>query len=330
MVVSLLDTVNTLVNASVKESTARAYKTKFDLWLKFCKQSGLEAFPATEEKIILFMAHRFANDKVVYRTAASDLAGISHHFTRLGVPWPDCSKFRRLDLVKKGYKQLRSQEKPKKHFEWKHLVCYFDAVEPVSLVMNVCLKKTVLITAFRAMLRVSEYSFTPGRADQFPLRITDVRFDYTEMGVVKAVEITLQNTKTSGALGRVQRAAFHCECHIGLCLLHCLYFYIRKFRHGAMGTEQLFVFEGGAPLSHFDVQQLVKEVCRVCELDPSEYASHSLRKGGATDLYVRGVDPELIQDTGRWSKKGRTLQTHYLKPSPMDVARLRKKSMNKK
>ena len=45
-------------------------------------------------------------------------------------------------------------------------------------------------------------------------------------------------------------------------------------------------------------------------LDPTEYATHSCRRGGATDQRAAGVPEELVMDNGRWRSR-KTMMTYF-------------------
>ena len=44
----------------------------------------------------------------------------------------------------------------------------------------------------------------------------------------------------------------------------------------------------------------IKKVVQLIGLDPSSYSNHSLRAGGATDLFVARVPYSIIKKMGRW------------------------------
>ena len=57
----------------------------------------------------------------------------------------------------------------------------------------------------------------------------------------------------------------------------------------------------GLSLNTRACRKLIKMACTAIGLDECKYSGHSLRAGGCTDLFERGVDPLHIKRMGRWS-----------------------------
>lgn len=53
-------------------------------------------------------------------------------------------------------------------------------------------------------------------------------------------------------------------------------------------------------LSHSSFRRHLKTLCSLAGLDSSLYSGHSLRAGGATDLFNAGVPYQFIKLFGRW------------------------------
>ena len=54
------------------------------------------------------------------------------------------------------------------------------------------------------------------------------------------------------------------------------------------------------PLSYLAAYQAFKRLLKFADLDPSLYALHSPRIGGATDAFAAGVPDYIIDRQGRW------------------------------
>jgi hypothetical protein len=48
------------------------------------------------------------------------------------------------------------------------------------------------------------------------------------------------------------------------------------------------------------LRTIIKRVTAAIGLDPTQYSAHSLRAGGATDLFVAQVPYPVIKKMGRW------------------------------
>jgi site-specific recombinase XerD len=62
------------------------------------------------------------------------------------------------------------------------------------------------------------------------------------------------------------------------------------------------------------VANAVKKFSERVNLDPTKYAGHSLRAGGATAMAQKGVDLGLIVNHGRWQNP-QTVSRHYIRPA---------------
>ena len=65
-------------------------------------------------------------------------------------------------------------------------------------------------------------------------------------------------------------------------------------------NDPLFLYKNGQPLSYNGLVAVVRALASVCGAPPKEYAGHSFRRGGATELARRGVPDRVIQKLGRW------------------------------
>ena len=71
-------------------------------------------------------------------------------------------------------------------------------------------------------------------------------------------------------------------------------------RFGDDQEKPLFRMKNGSPLLRSEVQGIIQIAAEEVGVDPSRYAVHSLRIGGACALLLAGFSIELIQRWGRW------------------------------
>jgi integrase len=64
----------------------------------------------------------------------------------------------------------------------------------------------------------------------------------------------------------------------------------------------------------------VKSGARAVGKDPKRFGTHSLRAGGATNMYRAGVDALTIQFHGRWASDAFKLYTRLCRESVAGVA----------
>ena len=235
----------------------------------------------------------------------------------------------RLSLVLRGFKRLRSGNSVKKPIKSIHLLRFFDNLKPFVESHNVRLYITVLSVAFQGLLRVSEYAANHRHDLSYrTLRLANIRF-YPTKSSPSRIEILLARSKTNQYGVCKEAVAFECTCSSNICAFHRLLEYLEHCHSNSRSSDPLFAFASGAILSKRDVNRLIDKMCDSISLDKRDYSSHSMRSGGATELYLAGVPLDLIQRIGRWSPTGTTLQSRYLKPTPIQVRELVQISIQK-
>lgn len=91
-----------------------------------------------------------------------------------------------------------------------------------------------------------------------------------------------------------------------LCPARALRNYIRWVHPTLTNTRAAPLFlkhptdPSATPVSADAFTQRIHDFALFLRLDPSRFAGHSLRRGGATALYIAGVPEAIIQQHGRW------------------------------
>jgi hypothetical protein len=102
-------------------------------------------------------------------------------------------------------------------------------------------------------------------------------------GVYSAYHVLERSLRERGIEGDPEALVFPC---------------LRRHRRTGAYLPQL---THGLSLNTRACRKLIKMACTAIGLDASQYSGHSLRAGGCTDLFERGVDPLHIKRMGRWS-----------------------------
>lgn len=168
---------------------------------------------------------------------------------------------------------------------------------------------SMLTLAFFALLRIGEYC---GGG----LRMRDVQLHFW------GVQITIPFSKTSTHPAQVKVAA-RGEDDL-LCPAHALRLYLRFIHpaHLANPSCPLFLnhplIESGVSAESFTKR--IHAFAAALGRDPTQFAGHSLRRGGATALYLAGVPEAVIQQHGRWRSLAvrgylETSERHQLAPT---------------
>ncbi len=151
----------------------------------------------------------------------------------------------------------------------------------------------VLTTAISGLFRLGELT---GKSTSEGLRTKDVRWVGSNR-----VDITLVVSKTQIFREAATVSLFRNESDI--CPVKAL-----DFLRGAIRPPNSHFFElrQGIPLRKATVIGAIRQLLQRANtrealgLDVSRFAGHSLRRGGATSLAIRGVPDHLIQALGRW------------------------------
>lgn len=141
--------------------------------------------------------------------------------------------------------------------------------------------------AFFGLLRIGEY--TNGR-----LRFKHVSLD--EQGILLSIPISKGSLRPA-PVRLVPRAD-------ELCPVVAWFAYCSHFADDRDADDPCFIFggelEGKRASSKQMVDYLKRSAAQFCGLDPSTIAGHSLRRGGTTEMFLRGVSEAVIQKHGRW------------------------------
>ena len=87
----------------------------------------------------------------------------------------------------------------------------------------------------------------------------------------------------------------------GLCCVSVLYNYLATWRRGASRMAPAFTMADGSPATYAFLATGLRAALIGAGIDPSSYASHSFRSGGATAAAAEGVPEYLIKLQGRWA-----------------------------
>ena len=100
--------VQDLFTAGLAASTRRAYQSGSDRYGKFCQGASLTPYPATEEGLLIFIAHLY-EAKLAHGTIKSYLAAIRYEQIRRGWDNPQIHSMPRVEYVLKGVKSHPSE-----------------------------------------------------------------------------------------------------------------------------------------------------------------------------------------------------------------------------
>ena len=150
--------------------------------------------------------------------------------------------------------------------------------------------RAAMLTSFRALLRKQNIT-------QSDVVLRRRNFKFYPSGMLVQVE----KSKT------IQRREKLLQLPVTYCLdrhLCAVYWTKRHFLEVPMGQDSpAFCIPQvvPVPLDYVTYQQMIKFFAEMGGLDPTEFSSHSMRRGGTTFLWLTGASKEEIQARGDWS-----------------------------
>ena len=295
MDISRLEAIATeLCSASLAPSSAKTYKSAQKIYTEFCLSCGRTPIPASEQLLILFVAH--LADRVCYATARTYLTAVRHmHVSQgYGDPLKGCLQ---LDLVLKGLKRKRPRTE--------------DSRLPITPLILLQIKSVldkdpykydnILFWAacclgFFAFLRSAE--FTVPTLQQFDptchLTPQDIAVDDVQQPTLMKIHIKASKTDQTKVgidlyVGRTENT---------ICPIAAMLAYLAVRGHT---VGPLFLLQDGRPLTRDLLVQLLRSTLSQAGINWARFSGHSFRIGAATTAMARGVSESTVQTLGRWA-----------------------------
>jgi site-specific recombinase XerD len=292
------DDIRLLLGASRSANTLRAYRSDLRQFIRFCEAHHLpQALPVAPYVVASFISW-MAQRRLKASTIGRRLAALAALHRRAG-----CDDPTRSPLVVQTMEGLRRT----RAFEGERA----DRVQPMEVAMlrqiHGCLSQSIVdardwaivLLGFAALLRRSEVA---------ALDVGDV--EWRPDGLVLHIRRSKTDQTGEGAIVGVPRAADE-----ALCPLHALRRYME-----VSGHREGPLFRNHSPAAQHEridprvVAMAVKRLTGRVRLDPTRFAGHSLRAGGATEMARNGVDLGMIVNHGRWQNP-QTVSRHYIRPA---------------
>ena len=169
-------------------------------------------------------------------------------------------------------------------------------------------------TAFFTMARKSNLVITPAKdsPDHFILR-NDISLTHT------FATITFRSSKTNQFGIRHHSVPLFKALNSPLCPVSALN---RMFNQIPMPNHSAaFVLPNNKPITYYMFNSFLKYLIRTIGLNPSDYSTHSFRRGGATFAFQSNVPAELIKHHGDWKSDAYLVYLQYDFPQKMSVSK---------
>lgn len=285
------------------DTTRRTYSTHLKTYLLFCERVGIQPVPISAKNLACYAA--YLAQKLAYSSVRQYLNIVRLLHVEADFPNPFQDNWMFTSLFKGMRRVLGGATKPK-------LPITVLVLHRIYISLDFSLNRHVVfwaacLVAFFSFLRKSNL-FPDGRGERGHfLCIADLTF------IPQGVVLNVRSSKTnqfsarvvSIPLPRIPNSVF---CPAQACLL-----LVKLFKRPSQAPLFQFCEEGVvSTLTYNKFLGQLKEQLRVVGIDPSQYAGHSFRRGGATLALSSNIPSELVKLQGDWASSA---YTRYFDPS---------------
>ncbi|XP_065188871.1 uncharacterized protein LOC135819567 [Sycon ciliatum] len=292
----LTQNANSLVALSVAPSTRKTYQPGIKAYTKFASAAGFNPLHPGNEDIVRFitsLSQTVSAATIKVYLAATRYYLLSHGSSTEGL------RSQRLTAVLKGVERkqfdTRQAAPLSQASRQRPAVSTSDMLrlkEHLSTSTHPAGDKAMIwaavATAFNGLLRVSEYASTSASSTPSVSTLTVAQVRASDTRVV--IELGPTKAAQFGGGGTI---LLRPNANKDLCPVTAIQDYRRK-RKWPNARAPFFIYNSGRQLSQKDINFYLKRA-----LGPG-VSSHSLRKGGATELASRSAPEWQLQAAGRW------------------------------
>jgi integrase len=274
-----------IFDAALEPSTHSTYATHRRQYTTFCHQFHLQPFPATKATLQLYAAHWVATGHA-HTTLPAIFSAIKDAHRRHGWAWLSTRDQEWMAAYMRGIRKSYPHRPRRKQPMTMSILHQLAAIANFANVHEV----QYIAMAFLAhdgLLRACEL---------LNLVLSDVRwFD-------DCVRLRLRNSKANKLSGQPEYVFIYPN-QWDLCGYSALAAYWRRMQFNTASNHHSPLFPSSHPATPIPKQAWVDyirhQLARIGH-DPMQFSGHSFRSGGATDLWLSGTRPRVIQKFGRW------------------------------
>ena len=293
---------DSLVKTGWASRTRSGYASAVKRFLKFTTAFNLDPFPLDEQVLLRYIAYLDIQG-LAPATVRNYLAAIRAWYISLGLKEPLIWTPR----VHLACRALTRTHPPPRQVSPISFPILSSMVRLLSPSRDHVIIASALSLQFFACLRASELCSDLTQA-LVPTR-SDVQFNTRGQSPIMLYSCSASKTSIHGF-----------KVHVGcsgapLCAVCIMHHYINTFP--ALPSDPLFAFSSGQHLTYEVYNSWIKYLVRGVGLDPSNYSSHSVRAGAATQAAQAGLGSDSIKRLGRWRSQAYAV---YLRPPPESYA----------
>lgn len=265
---------------------AMRHGERYEEW---CSKEGVECYPLSEHSVAGYLFQYVEENKGSTRSVGNVKSNLKRYCEDKGVVWLSDKESRRVNELIRELKIIDMSVGQRKQALQRKFILQIVAQSDMNNIheLYLCL---LLETGHNGLLRSGEllsgviaedvlwYKDRSG----FRMKIDWTKtggvayIDYWDFGGVNAVSLMRRWWKLKNLSNFPDAQVFP------------------AVRHGGKG------FDFSKPASQQWLRKWIKKAVASVGLDPRKYSGHSLRAGGATDLFVARVPYYIIKKKGRW------------------------------
>lgn len=277
-----------------QKSSVQAALKKLQRYVVFCKDKPYAAFPPTYESVGEFLLMLVRERQGSTRSLANDKSHLKSQCILHDLGWlsyRDDIKLRQLLAVARGDDYSQSQVKDALRFSTLiAIISKLDLSVPEEL-----LKATILACGHNLLLRTAES--TSG--------ITAKQVTWLQSSGRLGISLLLLRTKTYLTGSGCSIAVDEFDHPFSAVSLLRRWWKLNDFRHKPDSFLFPAIIRGkinySQPMTGAFLRKLIKSAVSDLGLNPKRYSGHSLRAGGATDLFASRIPYWVIKKMGRWT-----------------------------
>ena len=298
--------------AAFAPGTWKNFRTQWYSFVAFTTFFDLDQFPSDPEVFCLY-AQLLSRSFKSNLSVKNYISGVKIFYSLLGL---DCSVFdaMELKLTLRGISRIK-QHSPRHATPinpdillqiYEHL----DMADAIQVAFW-----ALFVVAFFSMARKSNLVVTEGKSVQNHTLLRNCVM-FSEDSVL----LRFTSSKTAQFGGKIHEVPLSAIPNSPLCPVVSL-LRLFKMTSDVSLSEPVFSLAKGFPITYRHFQKVFKHMICLLGLNPSEFSSHSFRRGGATYAFSSSVPGELIKYHGGWASEAYWI---YLQFSLEDKLRVSK------
>lgn len=276
-----------LVSSGIRTSTRSTYSGPQNKFIQFCKYIGVNALPASDNTLLLFITHLHQN-KLSLSTIKVYMSSIITMHNIAGLAPPNL-KNPQIKLAIRAISYTSPVPTQKSPITFKLLFSIWQIVN--RLPQHRCIKAAIAL-GFFAGLRGAEYlqtRFNPGPT------LSQLTFSKNDPNTM-SFTVKSSKTKPQGFTVNIS-----CSKH-EVCATCAMKDYL-SHRQGIAGQgshHSLFMYNGTV-LTKIKLNAILKDLVLCLGLQPNKYTLHSLRSGVATTAATSNFKEWEVKMLGGWA-----------------------------